>query len=317
MGCGAIDFAGSGVVHMVGGGCSLIAAIIAEPRARRFNADGTVNKKPQQSPALQTLGTLILWCGWYGFNGGSCLYVSNGRSVVAAKAMVTTTLAPSAAACVLVLLVKLVENKFDSSYVNNGLLAGLVAITAGCPVVTPEAAVIIGAVAGGVYFFGSKILLWLRIDDVVDATPVHLFGGLWGVWATGLFATPNNYQETYPDGGSERAHRCCGVFYGCGGRLLGIQVIYSLALLAWVGANAVVLFTIIKYTIGIRVSLQEEDMGMDRTRHGERSKASEALMRALGRSNKGAPHGRLSKRSSRRGSAWWSSHTADTTGSSY
>ncbi|CAM9252963.1 unnamed protein product [Phaeothamnion confervicola] len=278
--CGAIDFAGSGVVHMVGGTCSVVAAIVAKPRARRFNEDGSVNKMPQQSPALQTLGTLILWCGWYGFNGGSCLYVTDGRSVVAAKAMVSSTIAPSAGACMLVVLVKMLQNKFDSSLVNNGILAGLVAITAGCPVVAPEAAMIIGAVAGCIYFVGSKLILRLRIDDVVDATPVHLFSGLWGVLAVGLFATPNNYQETYPEGGSERAHRCCGAFYGCGGRLLGAQIVYALAILAWVGGMSLILFLGIKYTIGMRVSLQEEETGMDKTRHGGR-KTSEALKKAL------------------------------------
>ncbi|CAM9729791.1 unnamed protein product [Phaeothamnion confervicola] len=283
MGCGSVDFAGSGGVHMVGGICSVVAAIVAKPRAGRFNADGTVNKKPQQSPALQTLGALILWCGWYGFNCGSTLTITGGRSAVAAVTAVNTTIAPSAGACTTVILIRWLENRFDSSVVNCGILAALVAITAGCSVVSPAGAFTIGVIAGFVYVGSRKFLLMLRIDDVAEAAPVHLFGGIWGVFAAGLFATEDNYAAAYPDPyDAGRPARCKGLFYGGSGHLLAANVIYMLFILAWVGGISLILFIGIKYTIGLRVSLQEEERGMDQTRRGSRkTSAAQPIRKAM------------------------------------
>ncbi|CAN0042201.1 unnamed protein product, partial [Hapterophycus canaliculatus] len=189
--CGVIDFAGSGVVHMTGGVAALCAAIVVGPRLGRFNEDGTANTLPQQSAVLQSLGTLILWFGWYGFNGVSTLVIS-GAAGVAAKTMVTTTISGACGALTTTLLGKLNVHYWDGGAANNGLLAGLVGVTAGCSTCEPEGAMVIGIVAGFIYTYASKLLVKLQIDDVVDAIPVHLGCGMWGVFAASLFATKDN-----------------------------------------------------------------------------------------------------------------------------
>lgn len=191
--CGVIDFAGSGVVHMTGGCAALCAAIVVGPRLGRFNEDGTSNTLPQQSAVLQSLGTLILWFGWYGFNGVSTLAIV-GLSSVAAKTMVTTTISAAFGAVTTVLLAKMNVGYWDGGAANNGLLAGLVGITAGCSTCEPEGAMVIGIVSGFVYTGASKLLIMLKIDDVVDAVPVHCFCGAWGVFAASLFATKDNCE---------------------------------------------------------------------------------------------------------------------------
>ncbi|CAM9543143.1 unnamed protein product [Chrysoparadoxa australica] len=291
-GCGASDFAGSGVVHMVGGLAALIGAKFARPRAGRFNEDGTSNKLTQQSPALQTLGTLIMWCGWYAFNGGSSLTITGGRSEVAARAMVNTTLAAGAATMCMVVLVKSFYKKFDSSLVNNGILAGLVAITGSAPLVETEGAFLIGIIAGAIYLGASRLLLKLRIDDVVDATPVHLACGFWGLIAAGLFSQRDYYADVYADNTDpNRAARCAGIFYGGNGSLLAANLIFAICIIVWVGITTTLLFALITVVVGLRVPLAEEEYGMDKTHHERRnSSSSVALRKALHKTGlEGAP----------------------------
>jgi ammonium transporter, Amt family len=180
-GVGAVDFAGSGVVHLVGGTTALVAAIILGPRRGRFYDDDghplkTPNNFPPHSVALQILGTFILWFGWYGFNPGSALIIDNAKSASAASlAAVTTTLGGAAGAVTCMFVDSIIdgmitgETSYEITMAMNGALGGLVAITAGCAVVEPYAAIAIGAVAGIVYLCGSKLLIKLRIDDAVDA----------------------------------------------------------------------------------------------------------------------------------------------------
>eukprot|EP00752_Nemacystus_decipiens_P007497 g6698.t1 len=265
-GCGAADFAGSGVVHMVGGVAALVAAAAVKPRWGRF-VNGKVCRLAQQSPALQTLGTLILWVGWYAFNAGSTISISGGRSVVAARAVVSTTIGPSAGVLVMVVLLKILEKKFDTRGVNNGILSGLVAVTAGAPLVEAEGAFVIGVVAAVVYYTSASFLLKLQIDDVVDAAPVHLFCGVWGMIATGLFTTKEGWELTYGASGGDRADECCGLFYGCGFNLLFANLALVCAILAWVGLTSGILFFTIDATVGLRVPRSEEVNGMDLTRH--------------------------------------------------
>ncbi|CAM9435583.1 unnamed protein product [Choristocarpus tenellus] len=262
--CGVIDFAGSGVVHMTGGMAALIAAIVIGPRIGRFNQDGTSNTLPAQSAVLQTLGTLILWFGWYGFNGASTLYII-GLSGVAAKTMVTTTIGAASGALSSCILHKLSLHYWDAGAANNGILAGLVAITAPCSTCEPEGAFVIGVVAGLVYFLASSLLEKLKIDDVVNASPVHLFCGMWGVLSAGFFATKTNYSAAYY---SERASTCAGVFYGGDGSTLLAAFVFILAILAWVGVTCTILFVSIKLTIGMRVSKEMEEAGLDDSKHG-------------------------------------------------
>lgn len=262
-GCGLLDFAGSGVVHMTGGLAALAAAYIVGPRTGRFNSDGSVNVLPEQSSVLQTLGTLILWVGWYFFNGASTLAIV-GVSGIAAKAMVNTTISAAFGALTTVLLTKLNLGIWDTGSANNGVLAGLVGITAGCSVTNPEGAMIIGIVAGFVYIYSSKLLLKLRIDDVVNAAPVHAFCGAWGVVAASLFATKENYGLAYygePD-------KCAGVFYGGDGSVLAANVLFILAVIGWVCGTCMFLFVALDSTIGMRVSREEEMVGLDDSKHG-------------------------------------------------
>lgn len=186
-GVGMIDFAGSGVVHMVGGCTALIAAIILGPRRGRFyDEDGNVLEEPVSFPphsvALQILGTFILWFGWYGFNPGSALLIDNPTvAQVAALCAVTTTMG-AASGCVTCMFVDSIldsmhtgHTSYDLTAAMNGCLGGLVAVTAGCAVITPWSAIIIGAIAGVVYLMGSKFLVKIRIDDAVDAIPGSCF----------------------------------------------------------------------------------------------------------------------------------------------
>ncbi|KAL6060731.1 Ammonium transporter [Balamuthia mandrillaris] len=200
---GFIDFAGSGVVHMVGGACGLMGALIIGPRLGRFQKGKLFSGKIHgHNIAYSALGTFILWTGWYGFNPGSTL-LATGVSHIAARCAVTTTIsAGTASMCTLALGVcwsLWVEKEFviDISLSLNGVLAGLVGITSSCAVVQPWAALIIGVVSAFVYFFSAKLLELLKIDDPVDAAPIHFFCGIWGVLAVGFFAWEGFVEETY------------------------------------------------------------------------------------------------------------------------
>ena len=262
-GCGLLDFAGSGVVHMTGGMAALCASFIVGPRLGRFNQDGSSNNLPQQSPVFQTLGTLILWLGWYGFNGVSTLAIV-GASGIASKVLVTTTISAASGALTSVAISKVTKSYWDASSANNGVLAGLVGITGSCSVVEPEGAFVIGIVSAFVYSYSSKMLLRFGIDDVVDAIPVHMFCGIWGVIAGGLFATKDNYEVVYygePD-------KCSGLFYGGDGSTLLANVMFILVVLLWTGFTCMALFMGIDKIFGMRVDEESEKLGMDISKHG-------------------------------------------------
>lgn len=271
---GMIDFAGSGVVHMTGGATALIAAIILGPRIGRFyDKDGNALPEPgtfaPHSVALQVLGTFILWVGWYGFNPGSTLGIGYGK--VGGLCAVTTTLS-AAAGCMSSLFTDTIlgytktgEFEYDLSFAMNGALSGLVGITAGCSVVAPWAAMVIGIVAGWVYVFSSNLLVKLKIDDAVDAIPVHFFNGMWGCIAVGLFAEPNRTLEAY---GSTHA----GWFYSWGmksgdAHLLLIQFTGVVWIGTWVSGTMIPFFIALN-TFGLfRVDPLEEEVGLDISHH--------------------------------------------------
>ncbi|CAM9854076.1 unnamed protein product, partial [Pylaiella littoralis] len=263
MDCGVLDFAGSGVVHMTGGTAALVGAALLGPRTGRF-IDGIPVDLPQLSFVYQTLGTLCLWMGWYGFNGVSTLAIV-GFGEVAARAMVNTTIAGGVACVTSVALAYVRIGYVDITAANNGVLGGLVAITAGCSVVMPEGAVVIGFVAGFVYNASSVLLLKLQIDDVVDAAPVHMFCGAWGVLAAGLLAEKDNYGEAYY---SDRQGTCCGALYGCGGKQFTANLIFVLVVLSWAGCCSFLMFMFAQVTVGLRVSQEVEEIGMDDSKHG-------------------------------------------------
>ena len=253
------DFAGSCAIHMVGGLSALIGAKILGPRIGKFEKDKSgkvtkVNAFPGHNLPLGCLGCFILWLGWYGFNGAAATSVEQLGSI-----FLTTTVAPATATVVCMIFTWLRYGKPDVSMCLNASLAGLVAITAPCDVTDAFGALVIGAVAGVLVVFGVWFLDYvLHIDDPVGAVAVHFCNGVWGTIATGLFAT------TSAPGNDELV----GLFYGGGFGLLGKQIIGVLAVCAWTAVTITITFMVIKATVGLRVSEEEEIVGLDATEHG-------------------------------------------------
>ena len=196
---GAIDFAGSGVVHMTGGVAAMMGAWIIGPRIGRFDASGRVMEMRGHSATLVVVGTFLLWFGWYGFNPGSNLTISSEVAAVTVSRIAVTTTLSAAAGGLSVLFFKYLRHRvWDTNAVCNGVLAGLVAITAPCAVVEPWAALICGVCAGLFMSFGEWLMLHVcKIDDPVSAIAVHGFAGAFGVFFTGLMAKPAYVYEVY------------------------------------------------------------------------------------------------------------------------
>ena len=249
------DFAGSCAIHMVGGISALIGAKILGPRIGKFSKrTGRPHAIPGHNLTIGALGCFILWFGWYGFNGAAATSVEQLASI-----FVTTTIAPAIATVVCMVFTWVKYGKPDVSMCLNASLAGLVAITAPCDVTDGLGAIVIGAVAGVLVVFGVWLLDYkLKIDDPVGAVAVHMMNGIWGTFATGLFAT-----TSAPGNDSLK-----GLFYGGGFELLGKQCIGILAVAAWTAVTMTVVFFAIKATIGLRVSPEEELQGLDATEHG-------------------------------------------------
>ncbi len=259
---GYIDFAGSGVVHTVGGIAGLMGAIIVGPRIGKFGKDGVINAIPGHSSTLAVLGMFILWFGWYGFNPGSTLGLSGGLAEIAARVAVTTTLSAGAGAATSALVSRLMTGKYDMGFVVNGTLGGLVAITAPTATVDPWAAIVIGSVGALVVIGGIRLLDQLRIDDPVGAVSVHGFAGIWGVLSVGLFSSKDLLLNAY---GSEENY---GLFLGGGVEQLAAQAVGIAAIVGWTVVTAGALFLAIKFTVGLRVSEAEEIEGLDIGEHG-------------------------------------------------
>jgi Amt family ammonium transporter len=271
-----LDFSGSGVIHLTGGLTALFATIVLGPRRGRFHdSNGIPREKPSfkkgHSISLQLLGTMILWFGWYGFNPGSALLVDvEYVSGVAAQAALTTTLAAACGALSAMFTSAFVVWKTEGEFyldlvvAMNGLLSGLVSITAGCAFVESWASVVIGLIAGLIYLASSAALIHLKIDDVIDAIPVHLGNGLWGVFAVGLFACPDSVHAVY---GAD-AHG--GVFYTPDdAALLAAQVVGILFIIAWISVTMYPFFLSLNYFGWFRVNELEEIIGLDATYHGK------------------------------------------------
>ena len=242
------DFAGSTVVHSVGGWLALAGAATLGPRVGKYSADGRVNAIPGHHILMGALGVLFLWFGWFGFNPGSTLAVNSSIGYIA----VTTNLAAAAGAVSAMVLASLVYGVSDATMTLNGILAGLVAITAGCDVVSPLGAILIGAMAGclviGSLLFIDRVL---KIDDPVGAISVHAVCGTFGTICTGLFAADGT-----------------GLFYGGGTKFLLVQLLGAGTALVWALGFGFILFQAIKRTVGLRVSRHEELRGLDIEEHG-------------------------------------------------
>lgn len=261
---GFIDYAGSTAIHMVGGIAALIGAAILGPRLGKYTRDKKgkvkkVNAIPGHAITIGALGVFILWFGWYGFNGAAAKSVTELGSI-----FLTTTAAPAVATCVCMIFTWIKNGKPDVSMCLNASLAGLVGITAGCASVDAGGAVIIGAVSGILVVVVVELLdLKLHIDDPVGAVPVHLANGVWGTIAVGLLAS-----DQAPSGVN-------GLFWGLvrgdtanGLKLFGVQCLGVLVIAAWTAVCMTIAFKLIKKTVGLRVTQEEEIQGLDSTEHG-------------------------------------------------
>jgi Amt family ammonium transporter len=251
-GLGALDFAGSGVVHAVGGFVALAGAWIVGPRLGKYRKDGTPNGIPGHSITLAILGVFILWFGWFGFNPGSTLAATELRiSIIAAN----TVLAAAAGGIVAMLITWWKYGKPDVPMAGNGVIAGLVGITAGCAWVNPSASVVIGAIAGALVVGSVWFIDWkLRIDDPVGAISVHGVCGVWGILALGLLADGTYGEVT-------------GLLYGNAGFMVS-QIISAVTVIIWAFGMGAIMFSFLKKTVGLRVSDREQIEGLDIGEHG-------------------------------------------------
>ena len=249
---GCIDFAGSIVIHMVGGISALVGAIILGPRIGKYGKNGKVNAIPGHSITLGALGVFILWFAWYGFNGAAA---EDGARL--GQILLTTTVAPAVATVTTMLFTWIKNGKPDVSMCLNASLAGLVAITAGCADVDAIGAAVIGIVSGILIVVAVEFVdIKLKIDDPVGAFSVHGVNGMWGGLAVGLFATGNGQNGI------------TGLFYGGGFAQLGKQALGIVTIVAWTVVCMIIVFTLIKKTVGLRVTKDEEMKGLDICEHG-------------------------------------------------
>ena len=250
------DFAGSCAVHMVGGVAAFVGAIVLGPRIGKYTKDGKSKAIPGHNLTIGALGVFILWFCWFGFNGASTVSMEGDAIVSAGKIFVTTNLAAAVATCTVMLITWVRYKKPDVSMSLNGTLAGLVAITAGCDTVSPTFAAIIGIISGFVVVFGIEFIdKVLKIDDPVGAVGVHGLNGAFGTLAVGLFSdgTGTGWKGLITGGGFEG---------------FGVQLLGTLVTIAWVAITMTIVFQVIKHTIGLRVTPEEEIAGLDSKEHG-------------------------------------------------
>jgi Amt family ammonium transporter len=253
---GFYDFAGSTVVHSVGGWAALAGVILLGSRLGKYRADGSAKPIMGHSLSLVTLGGLVLWFGWFGFNPGSTMGVGDGKAI--AHIAVTTNTAAATAILSSTVVSWLIMKKPDLSMIINGALAGLVAITAPCAFVSVQSAAIIGLIAGTLVVLSVILFDKLHLDDPVGALSVHLVNGVFGTLSVGLFA-----QDGITDTATGN-----GLFFGGGFKLLGIQSLGVISAGLFTFTIAIVIWSIIKLILGLRVSREEELAGLDLGEHG-------------------------------------------------
>lgn len=244
---GYTDFAGSGIVHMLGAFCGLVGAIFLGPRIGRFDPDTPADEFKPHNVGMVTLGTLILWFGWFGFNGGSALGATGDNSAAIQVVCMNTTLAAAAGGLTTFLLIMVIDKIECVASLSNGLLAGLVSITAGCDSSNEWWSLLIGTVAGFIFVGSSKLLKMLKVDDPLDAFSVHGANGLWGVIASGLTRVIIRGAEMK-------------VLTGC---LIGAGVI-----IGWTIVTSVLIFMPLSCLRLLRVSPDIETKGLDEVFHG-------------------------------------------------
>jgi ammonium transporter, Amt family len=266
---GFLDFAGSTQVHSIGGWAALAGVIILGPRIGKYSADGKINAIPGHNLTAATIGCFILWFGWFGFNPGSTM-AADAR--VISEVAITTALAASMATLTATATAWILLGKPDLGMTLNGSLAGLVAITAPCAFVTPGASLVIGGIAGVLVVLSVIMFDKIRVDDPVGATSVHLVNGVFGTLCVGLFAS---------DLAAGNAGNINGLFYGGGAAQLIIQLKGVLYCGVYVFAVALVAWIVLKLTVGVRVSAEEEIEGLDIGEHGNEAYYGFAMNREL------------------------------------
>ncbi len=254
-GLGMQDFAGSAAVHAVGGFAACAAAIVLGPRIGKYNKDGSANAIQPHSITLASVGAFILWFGWFGFNPGSTAGVEGtidgiAKTSIIGSAVMNTFLASAAGGLATFIYTQFRYKKVDITMVINGVLAGLVAITAGCSQVSPLSAIFIGFIAGVIVDIGVVVVDKMKIDDPVGAVAVHGINGLWGTIALGLFASSKGLLTT-------------GQFKFFGVQTIGVLIVSIFSFLA-----TFIIFKVLKKTIGIRISEKEEEVGIDMSEFG-------------------------------------------------
>jgi Amt family ammonium transporter len=274
---GFLDFAGSTVVHSLGGWAALAGAILLGPRHGKYDKNGKPKAIPGHSLSLAVIGLFVLWLGWFGFNPGSTMSFQNPGDVV--HILVTTNTSAIAAVLTSTITSWLFIGKPDLGMTINGCLAGLVAITAGCAYVSVASSLIIGAIAGVIVVFSVVMFDKIKVDDPVGATSVHLACGVFGTLCVGLFA-----QEGVTSLSTEN-----GLFFGGGFKLLGVEALGVITVGAFVFAAAFLVWFILKKTIGIRVSLKEEIEGLDIGEHGNKAYPDFAILSPVFATANGAP----------------------------
>ncbi|AZK44986.1 ammonium transporter [Paenibacillus lentus] len=255
---GMQDYAGSTVVHLTGATAALAATILLKPRLRKYDKDGKPNSIPGHNQVITVLGVIILWIGWFGFNPGSALTPLNDGFF--GYVLLTTNLAAAAGGIAALLVSWMVRGKSDIPSMLNGILGALVAITGACAFVDTWASILIGAVAGITTFFTGRWIERAGIDDPIAAASVHGIAGVWGAISTGLFATPKLVEIT----GVGQA----GLFYGGGLGQLGVQILGVVGTFAFVFTLSFSILWGMKKLMGLRVSKEEEVMGLDLSEHG-------------------------------------------------
>lgn len=277
LGIGFHDFAGSTVVHTIGGFIALAGAIVLGPRlGRKFKRDGGGAMLPHDL-TIAVSGGLILWFGWYGFNPGSTLSAMDFEGI--GRVATNTTLAACAAGLTSILFGYLRTRKWDASYTTNGFLAGLVAITCPCYWVSPTGSVLLGGIAGVLVILGVDLLEWLRIDDPIGAVPVHGLCGIWGTLSLGLFAC-GKYGSTGPIS-PDNSSALKGLFYGGGLQVLEAQMIGSACITLATFAVAMAVMLLVNASGTLRLPADAELYGMDLHEHGI-SAYPEYVISALG-----------------------------------
>jgi ammonium transporter, Amt family len=254
---GKQDFAGSTVVHLTGATAALVATILLKPRLGKYNKDGSSNLIPGHNQVYTTLGVIILWIGWFGFNAGSAFGSVSG---LFGHVALTTNLAAASGAVAALGIAWAVTGKADIPSMLNGVLAALVAITASCAFVEPWAAIVIGSVAGILTFYTAIWFDRMGIDDPIYAFSVHGIAGIWGTLSNGFFAAPALVEKV--------GVGMPGLFYGGGFHQLGVQALGVFAALVYVLVASYVILAIMKKTMGLRVTEEEEVMGLDLSEHG-------------------------------------------------